>query len=138
GGGAGGMGGPGGTGSAGQPGKVGQGGFGGGNGEMGLGGGGGGFGGGIFIRSGQLTLRNVTFDHNAAIAGTGAHPGQGKGGAIFMVTPAHQTAAGVRKAPQVVAWGTLPIFRDNTASHNAHLPTDNENVYGAIQVKGLE
>ncbi|MEM9976706.1 MAG: hypothetical protein AAF808_03665, partial [Cyanobacteria bacterium P01_D01_bin.2] len=79
GGGAGGFGGTGGT-----VGRPGQGGFGGGTGGVGYGGSGGGLGGAIFIRSGSLLLNQVSFERNAAIAGPGPAPGQGKGGAIFI------------------------------------------------------
>ncbi|MEG4431598.1 Ig-like domain-containing protein [Microcoleus sp. F10_A2] len=47
------------------------------------GGGGAGMGGGIFIRSGALTLLNTSFTGNIAVGGTGPSNGMGLGGAIF-------------------------------------------------------
>ncbi|MHC5818071.1 MAG: DUF4347 domain-containing protein, partial [Nostoc sp.] len=51
----------------------------------GNGGGGAGLGGAVFIRTGSLTLDNATFIDNTAQSGTGENPGQGKGGAIFIL-----------------------------------------------------
>ncbi|MEO1126569.1 MAG: hypothetical protein AAFX95_21220 [Cyanobacteria bacterium J06639_16] len=133
GGGAGGFGGRGGSysGDAGQPGQPGSGGFGGGDGGMGFGGSGGGFGGAILIRSGHLVLNQVQFIRNAAIAGSGPSPGQGKGGAIF-ITPSPIAD----KPPSVLALGNPIAFIDNVASDAAGLPTDNDDIYGVLASTG--
>ena len=84
-GGFGGFGGGGGGGSA-----NGTGGFGGGNGGSGKGGGGAGLGGAIFVKSGTLSLKTVSFISNTSTRGTGgigAANGQGLGGAVFICTP---------------------------------------------------
>lgn len=127
GGGAGGYGGTGGYDDSGQPGQPGNGGFGGGNGSMSDGGSGAGFGGAVFIRSGHLILSQVQFIRNVAIAGAGSSPGLGKGGAIF-VTPS-QIA---KEVSSIRVIGKLPEFIENFASDSAELPTDNDDVYGAI------
>ena len=77
-GGNGGFGGGGGIGGVGGVGS--NGGFGGGNNS----GSGAGFGGAIFIKGGDLTLKNVQFDNNSAQGGQGFQPAEGKGGAIFV------------------------------------------------------
>ncbi|GEM_PF-1274382 len=131
GGGAGGWGGAGGYfGLPGEPGNPGMGGLGGGDGSVGLGGGGGGLGGAIFLRAGRLILHNTVFEHNEAIPGDGANPGQGKGGAIF-VPPPEATAHG-RITPQVRALGAMPTFIDNQATTTDESATDNNNWYGTI------
>jgi hypothetical protein len=61
----------------GNGGNGGNGGFGGGS------GGGAGMGGAIFLRSGSLSLTNVTFNDNSATGGSGANNGKGYGAAIF-------------------------------------------------------
>jgi hypothetical protein len=137
GGGSGGLGGKGGTiGIPGESGMPGLGGFGGGNGRSNFGGGGGGLGGAIFVRSGSLTLHNTTFANNQAIGGAGAHDGQGKGGAIFVVTEALKEAAHVTIAPRVVAFDRLPTFMNNRASHADDQAIDNADVYGVVEVVG--
>ncbi|MEM9118566.1 MAG: DUF4347 domain-containing protein [Cyanobacteria bacterium P01_F01_bin.56] len=130
GGGFGGQGGQGGT--AGQSGNPGQGGFGGGDGELGYGGGGAGFGGAIFVKSGRLILHQTEFDQNAAIAGIGAHPGQGKGGAIFNLPGQDPDAAGV----QVISLGDAPNFRQSQANEAVNTKTDNVDVFGTLKVFG--
>lgn len=69
----------------------GEGGFGGGFGSRGYGGGfggrggGAGMGGGIFMRSGRLTLNSVNLNNNSASGGSGTENGQGLGGALFIM-----------------------------------------------------
>jgi len=64
------------------------GGFGSGCGSHGGGGsGGGGLGGAIFVKTGTLSLRNVSFANSSAIGGTGNGNGEGHGGAVFICTP---------------------------------------------------
>ena len=133
GGGAGGFGGTGGT-----VGRPGQGGFGGGTGDVGYGGSGGGLGGAIFIRSGSLLLNQVSFERNAAIAGPGPAPGQGKGGAIFIspgpATPESPETQQLtpKKPPKVWLLGKPPTFLNNTATDAAELPIDNNNIFGLV------
>lgn len=136
GGGAGGFGGFGGAGFGniksdqreGESGLPGEGGFGGGDGKLGVGGGGGGFGGGVFVRSGSLVLNQVRFERNRAIAGAGLSPGQGKGGAIFVMPIALQAKQSLKNA-SALTLGELPIFVDNAASEGANLLTDNNDIY---------
>jgi hypothetical protein len=134
GGGAGGYGGSGGAAkSAGKPGQPGRGGFGGGAGGLGYGGSGAGLGGAVFIRSGHLILNQVQFIRNAAIAGSGPSPGQGKGGALFrMPSQATGQVAGQTAIASVLALGEPPVFIDNIASDAAGLSTDNQDVYGIM------
>jgi hypothetical protein len=136
GGGSGGFGGQGGAlhipGKLGTPGK---GGFGAGNGGPGLSGSGGGLGGGIFVRSGRLILNDVTFKNNAALGGSGPSPGQGKGGAIFIVTENLKDQAKVAVAPSVRSVKRFPSFIGNIASQASNTNTDNPNVYGVIKVE---
>ncbi|NJN04130.1 MAG: hypothetical protein HC873_08350 [Leptolyngbyaceae cyanobacterium SL_1_1] len=70
------------------------------------------------------------FEHNRAIAGAGYLPGQGKGGAIFVMP--NTLAQPDLAVPRVCVLGKLPAFADNMASNAATLATDNNNVYGAI------
>ncbi|MEG4622018.1 DUF4347 domain-containing protein, partial [Microcoleus sp. M2_D2] len=150
GGGGGGVGGPGGFGGGG--GFNGNGGYGGGGGTPGFGGaagnggGGAGFGGAIFIRTGSLTLNNATFTGNAAVRGTGANPGQAKGGAIFAMrslTNTNGNNQGMPAAlPTIISRGAT--FTGNTAVNQAGVPgantpangigntQDNNDVYGSI------
>ncbi|UBF27711.1 DUF4347 domain-containing protein [Kovacikia minuta CCNUW1] len=144
-GGSGGFGGGGGSGGFGgqgcffhTPGKLGnpgKGGFGAGNGGLGFGGSGGGLGGGIFVRSGRLILSDVTFKNNAALGGSGPSPGQGKGGAIFIVTEALKEQAKVAAAPSVRSLKRFPHFTGNSASQASNTSTDNPNIYGVIKVE---
>jgi hypothetical protein len=135
GGGSGGFGGNGGT--MGHAGNFGQGGFGGSAGGLGFGGSGGGFGGAIFIKSGRLTLRDTTFEHNVAIGGTGvrAGKGKGKGGAIFVVTEALMKQTGVVTLPKVISLKHLPQFVENVASDAGQTSSDNADIYGTINVE---
>ncbi|MEH1825026.1 MAG: putative Ig domain-containing protein [Nostoc sp.] len=116
-GGSGGYGGGGGFAPSGQ----GRGGFGGGDGGGGTGrygGGGAGLGGGIFVRSGSLNLRNTTFNNNTATGGIGYdfgtayNPGQGIGGAIFIMRSLTNTTFNNQGMPTV-----LPTvnFLDNSS-----------------------
>ena len=83
-GGGGGAGGRGGLlGAAGVPGS---GGFAGADGSDLCGGSGAGLGGAIFLKSGRLRLDSCRFQLNRAIGGLGARSGQGKGGAIFVLS----------------------------------------------------
>ena len=128
GGGAGGWGGEGGYfGLPGSPGQSGIGGFGGGTGAMNQGGGGGGLGGAIFLKAGRLILNNTVFEGNGAIAGEGANPVQGKGGAIFVPGTRGDRP---RRNPQVRGLGQFPTFIDNRAAEAT--ATDNPDWYGAI------
>jgi len=131
----------------------GLGGFGGGDGDgsggIGLGGGGAGFGGAVFIRQGTLTLNNATFTSNSAEGGTGAsdNPGEGKGGAIFAMTPSTVNSNGNPQGmpttpPTVTTLGAT--FTTNNAANQASTPAattpangignsqDNNDVYGTI------
>src|SRR6476469_6432420 len=121
----------------------GNGGFGGGGGGGGCGGAG--LGGAIFIRSGSLTLVNSKFLNNTATGGLGGivdassnarsgANGQGKGGAIFAVTPNLASAAGVAVAPTVTAINTLPAFSGNSSANASRAATDNSDVFGSISV----
>ena len=133
GGGSAGLGGNGGI--AGKIGNAGLGGFGAGNGGVGVGGGGAGLGGAIFVKSGTLTLDNTTFIHNSAIAGTGIHPGLGKGGALFILPDELIEQAGVTKAPQVMAIKLFPEFQGNQAQNTGSEPTDNNDIFGKIETR---
>ncbi|MGB3266334.1 MAG: Ig-like domain-containing protein, partial [Microcoleus sp.] len=154
-GGFGGGGGGGGTSSYGSGGIAGNGGSFGGNGGAGGqseydftggGGGGAGLGGAVFIRSGSLTLVNSKFLNNKAIGGLGGivdasfnaksgANGQGKGGAIFAVTPELASAAGVAVAPTVTAINTMPAFSGNSSVNASRSATDNSDFFGSISVR---
>lgn len=113
GGGVGGIGGNGGFGGGGGMGGMGGvggiGGFGGGNSS----GGGAGFGGAIFIKAGNLNLKNSTFNNNATQGGTGTNNGQSFGGAIFVCTSElHATASSCDATVKT----SNVIFCNNTAS----------------------
>jgi len=112
------------------------GGFGGGN-SGGNGGGGAGLGGGIFVRSGSLTLNNTRFTGNSATGGTGAFSGQGLGGAIFIMQSTTNTNGNNQGMPSVLPTVTSfgnPTFRGNSAANDAGTPTNNDNVYGTINI----
>lgn len=136
GGGGGGFGGQGGE-ASGKPGIPGRGGFGGGDGELGYGGGGAGLGGAIFLKAGRLILHRTRFDQNAAIAGLGAHPGQGKGGGIFVFP---ESAPGFDQEDsgllRIISLGGAPQFHQNQAAEAANHPTDNTNLFGSLVVFG--
>jgi Ca2+-binding RTX toxin-like protein len=141
---SGGSGGYGGGGGGGGSAGNGFGGFGGGNGFGGGGGGGGGgagLGGGIFVRSGSLTLNNTTFTGNTAEGGTGlANSGQGLGGGIFIMqstTNTNRNNQGMPSVlPTVTSFGTL-TFSGNSAANDAGTATNNDNVYGTINITSL-
>ncbi|BAQ62886.1 alkaline phosphatase [Geminocystis sp. NIES-3708] len=125
-GGNGGFGGGGGGGST--PASIGFGGFGGGNpAPNASGGGGAGFGGAIFIRSGSLDLQDTSFTNNSTVGGIGDSGGQGLGGAIFVV-PAELTGQTGRPAPTVT--GTNVSFVNNSASNDAGVVANNDNLFG--------
>ncbi|MEG4294886.1 Ig-like domain-containing protein, partial [Microcoleus sp. D2B6] len=127
----------GGQGGYGGGGSFAQGGFGGGGGGYNSGGGGAGLGGGIFVRSGSLTLNNTSFTNNTATGGTGNSPGLGLGGAIFIMQSTTNTNGNNQGMPTVLATVTAvdnPTFSGNSAANDAGTPTNNDNVYGTINV----
>lgn len=126
---------------AGKPGIGGKSLFGGSNGGVGYSGSGAGLGGAIFIRSGQLILAKTTFIDNqamssasSAIADNGINPGQGKGSAIFIVTPALTQQANRDHPPLVASLKSLPEFSNNFATDADQSPMDNYDVYGEIAI----
>jgi hypothetical protein len=151
GGGGGGDGGDGGSGSSG--GNGGDGGYGGGKGgggggDGGGGGGGAGFGGGIFIRSGSLTLTNSTLTGNSATGGNGGGGGDGGdgdgfGGAIFAMkstTNSNDNNDGMPTVLPTVILDTVS-FSGNTAADDTNTGTitspiaagtefNNDNLFG--------
>ena len=104
-------------------------GFGGGDGALGQGGSGGGFGGALFVRSGKVMLSQVQFEGNRAISGSGHSPGLGKGGAIFVMPRQLQPDA----AAKVIVLGEPLTLIDNWATDAADLPTDSNDIYGALR-----
>ncbi|MEH2128216.1 Ig-like domain-containing protein [Nostoc sp.] len=130
-------GGGGGYGGNGYGGSSGFGGFGGGNGGNGGGGGGAGLGGGIFVRSGSLTLNNTSFTNNTATGGTGLNSGQGLGGAIFIMQSLTNTNGNNQGMPTVLPTVNSvgnPTFSGNNAANDAGTPTNNDNIYGTINI----
>ncbi|MBN3958688.1 putative Ig domain-containing protein [Nostoc sp. NMS8] len=99
------------------------------------GGGGAGLGGGIFVRSGSLTLSNTTFNNNTATGGTGGNPGQGLGGGIFIMqslTNSNTNNQGMPTVlPTVNSLGN-PSFSGNNAANDAGTSNNNNNIYGRI------
>ncbi|NEU78557.1 cadherin-like domain-containing protein [Nostoc sp. UIC 10630] len=97
------------------------------------GGGGAGLGGGIFVRSGSLTLSNTTFTDNTATGGMGVNSGQGLGGAIFIMQSTTNTNGNNQGMPTVLATVT-PIdnlsFSGNSAANDAGTTTNNDDTYG--------
>ena len=132
-GGSGGNGGFGGGGGAG--GYGGQGGFGGADGGLSYGGSGGGFGGAIFVRHGSLILYNTDFENNSALGGTGINSGEGKGGAIFLVTDQLAKEAGVTQGGRLTFLGKPPRFYNNFATSSLNIPSDNPDIYGWQKAK---
>jgi hypothetical protein len=92
-------------------------------------------GGAVFVKSGILTLDNTTFIHNSAIAGTGIHPGLGKGGALFILPDELIEQAEVKKAPQVMAIKLFPEFQGNQAQNAGSETTDNNDIFGKIETR---
>ena len=95
------------------------------------GGGGAGLGGAIFVRAGTVSVGGCLFDSNSATGGLGGigdpdspstrgQNGQGKGGAIFV----HTSATAFEGSPNT--------FVNNSASNDANVPGDNDNIYGAL------
>ena len=76
-------------------------------------------GGAIFIRAGSLTLADSSFTNNAASGGTGANNGQGKGGALFVLSPA-----------TVTTLSDCITFSGNSATDAAGTGTDTNDTYG--------
>jgi hypothetical protein len=117
------------------------GGFGGGNGGAnGDGGGGAGLGGGIFVRSGSLILNNTTFTGNTATGGSGFNSGQGLGGAIFIMQSTTNTNGNNQGMPSVLPTVTSfgnPTFSGNSAANDAGTATNDDNVYGTINITSL-
>ncbi|MEG4292811.1 Ig-like domain-containing protein [Microcoleus sp. C2C3] len=106
--------------------------FGGGAGGNG-GGGGAGLGGGIFVRTGSLTLNNTSFTNNTANGGTGINSGQGLGGAIFIMQSTTNTNGKNQGMPTTL--GTIDFtgsstFSGNSAANDAGTLTNNDDVYG--------
>ncbi|WP_158680283.1 calcium-binding protein [Nostoc sp. 'Lobaria pulmonaria (5183) cyanobiont'] len=117
----------------------GDGAFGGGNGGYykNAGGGGAGLGGGIFVRSGSLTLSKTSFTNNTATGGTASesNSGLGLGGGIFIIQSLTNTNGNNQGMPTVLPTVTAvnnPTFSGNRAANDAGTSTNNDNVYGTI------
>ncbi len=128
-GGNGGMGGFGGGGGAGGRGGLfgasgdpGLGGFAGADGSDRFGGSGAGLGGAIFLKSGRLRLDGCRFRLNRAIGGLGALSGQGKGGALFVLTQ-YSDDQNVKYFSEVQS--SECEWNDNFASSSTGLRLDN-------------
>jgi hypothetical protein len=129
-------------------GASGLGGFGGSAGSSGVGtssgGGGAGFGGALFVRSGNVSLMNNSFDENSAFGGEGAGEaanGLGKGGAIFAL---HDLDANTNGNDQGMP-SSLPVVTgcDNTfevsvASDAGDMDTDNPDTFGTSRSELIE
>ncbi|MEH2128217.1 Ig-like domain-containing protein [Nostoc sp.] len=115
-----------------------SGGFGSGRGDnSGNGGGGAGLGGGIFVRNGSLTLNNTSFTNNTATGGTGNQNGQGLGGGIFIMQSTTNTNGNNQGMPTVLPTVNSvgnPTFSGNNAANDAGTPTNNDNIYGTINI----
>ena len=85
----------------------------------GSGGGGAGLGGAIFVRAGSLTLADSSFSNNSAAGGSGAQNGQGKGGALFILSPATLNLA-------------CTTFSGNSATDAAGSGDDTNDRYGSV------
>ncbi|MBN3944998.1 MAG: calcium-binding protein [Nostoc sp. NMS7] len=123
-----------GGGGGGFGGSSGLGGFGGGNGGN-YSGGGAGLGGGIFVRSGSLTLSKTSFTKNTATGGTVGNSGLGLGGAIFIIQSLTNPNGNNQGMPTVLPTVTAvnnPTFSGNSAANDAGISTNNDNVYGTI------
>ena len=105
------------------------------------GGGGAGLGGGIFVRSGSLTLNNTTFTGNTATGGAaGNYSGQGLGGAIFIMQSTTNTNGNDQGMPSALPTVTSvgnPTFSGNSAADDAGTSTNDDNVYGTINITSL-
>ncbi|MEA5569406.1 choice-of-anchor Q domain-containing protein, partial [Anabaena sp. UHCC 0399] len=118
----------------------GLGGFGGTGANGGYGGGGAGLGGGIFVRSGSLTLSDTSFTNNTATGGTVFNSGQGLGGAIFIMqstTNTNNNNQGMpTMLPTVTSVGNL-TYSGNSAANDAGTATNNDDIYGTINVTSV-
>jgi hypothetical protein len=91
-----------------------------------------GMGGGLFIRSGQVTLENVGFSNNSALSSSDqAEQSQGLGGAVFVMHTTQNTNGNHQGMPQ-----TLPVvnacglnFNNNLADTSPDLPLNNDDVF---------
>ncbi len=116
----------------------GVGGFGGGNGvRAGFGGGGAGMGSAIFIRSGELSVSDSSFNSNNAQGGGGgfmASPGQGLGGAIFALHITDNINGNNQGMPSSLPTVTLTdvTFSGNTAADNRGGSTPADIMSGVI------
>ncbi|MEJ6485552.1 putative Ig domain-containing protein [Nostoc punctiforme UO1] len=96
-------------------------------------------GGGIFVRSGSLTLNNTSFTDNTATGGTGVNPGQGLGGGIFIMQSTTNTNGNNQGMPTVL--GSINFvgsstFIGNSAANDAGTATNNNDVYGTQKPVG--
>jgi len=94
------------------------------------GGGGAGLGGAIFVRAGTLTLIDSSFLNNSATGGQGypevfADPGQGKGGAIFILTTYNGQPTGAS-----LAMSGCATFSGNSAANATGSGRDTHDLYG--------
>ncbi|NEQ45090.1 MAG: hypothetical protein F6K00_16625 [Leptolyngbya sp. SIOISBB] len=89
-----------------------------------------GHGGAIFLKSGRRILDQTAFINNAAIAGSGAHPGEGKGGAIVNLAGLHDEAA----ESHVITLDRPPSWQQNRAADASDRPDDNANMFGPLWV----
>ena len=107
---------------------TGRGGFGGGSGGFGATIFGAALGGGVFIRSGQITLEHVDFLHNEATPNGNS---QGLGGAMFILHTTEHANGNNQGMPAVLADVTAcdVTFVDNTARDDAGTPTNNDDVF---------
>ncbi len=106
--------------SAASDGKGGKGGFGGSDGQdAGYGGGGAGLGGGIFIRTGRLSLFDVAFIENSAEGGYGNGYGKGYGGALFAMHITENTNGNNLGMPDI-----LPVVNITSAAFSGNTATD--------------
>ncbi|MEO0986771.1 MAG: cadherin domain-containing protein, partial [Cyanobacteria bacterium J06639_14] len=151
-GGYGGGGGQGGLGSSsgsniGSDGGGGTGGLGAGDGDVTSSGGGAGMGGAIFVRSGSLTLTNVTFEDNTTTGGTGAESGEGLGGAIFAVdttsaqyeAAGFENSAGLPDALPTVNLNRVTFTGSDAGDRDGTVPSgvvagdfDNDDIFGVV------
>jgi len=98
-----------------------------------FGGGGAGLGGGIFVRTGFLTLNNTSFTNNTATGCTGINSGQGLGGAIFIMQSTTNTNGNNQGMPTTlgtVSFTGSSTFSGNSAANDAGTATNNDDVYG--------